>query len=404
MGKQPDPGMRAVRFARAKAPLSPRYSMVDISTKPLARTLSPAEQRLHQYAQLAAVVMIVVACYLVLHPFIPALLFAAVVCSATWPLYVRLRKVLWGRPALAAMVMTLLLILLLIGPAVLLAVNLTDNVSALLEASKAIINGGPIKPPAWVREIPVVGDMLADYWQRLASSGESLATQWNGLVAPARNFLLGAGKAAGEGLLQLLLASFIGFFFYRDGEALILAVSKALDKIAGSLGQEVLETIDNTVTGVIHGIFGTALVQALVALAGFLIAGVPAAFLLAVATFFLSVVPIGPPLVWGGATVWLLYNGQVGWAIFMALWGFLAISTIDNVVKPYLISRSSNLPLLLIVLGVFGGVLAFGFIGLFIGPPVLAIGLTLVQLWIAHRSGEKDTQEPAAVIAPNVTF
>ena len=146
-------------------------------------------------------------------------------------------------------------------------------------------------------------------------------------------------------------------------------------------------------TGVIHGIFGTALVQALVALAGFLIAGVPAAFLLAVATFFLSVVPIGPPLIWGGATVWLVYNGQLGWAIFMALWGFLAISTIDNFVKPYLISRSSKLPLLLIVLGVFGGVIAFGFIGLFIGPPVLAIGLTLVQLWIAHRSGEKDTPE-----------
>ena len=367
--------------------------MPDTLTKPLPRTLSPAEQRLHQYAQLAAVVMIVVACYLVLQPFIPALLFAAVVCSATWPLYVRLRKVLWGRPALAAMVMTLLLILLLIGPAVLLAVNLTDNVTALLEASKAIISGGPIKPPAWVREIPMLGEMLADYWQRLASSGESLATQWNGLMAPARNFLVGAGKAAGEGLLQLVLASFIGFFFYRDGEALILAVRRALDKIAGSLGKEVLETIDNTVTGVIHGIFGTALAQALVALAGFLIAGVPAAFLLAVATFFLSVVPIGPPLIWGGATVWLVYNGQLGWAIFMALWGFLAISTIDNFVKPYLISRSSKLPLLLIVLGVFGGVIAFGFIGLFIGPPVLAIGLTLVQLWIAHRSGEKDTPE-----------
>ena len=376
--------------------------MTDAGKTPGDETLSPAQQRLHQYAQLAAVVIIVVGCYLVLHPFIPALLFAAVVCSATWPLYVHLRKALWGRPAFAALVMTLLLIVLVIGPAVLLAVNLADNVTAMLDTGKALLRGGPIKPPAWVREIPLVGELLADYWQRLASSGDSLATQWKGLLEPARNFLVGAGKAAGEGLLQLALASFIGFFFYRDGEALILVMRKALDKVAGELGGELLETIDNTVTGVIHGIFGTALAQALVALAGFLIAGVPAAFLLAVTTFFLSILPIGPPLVWGGATVWLISEGQMGWAIFMALWGLFAISSIDNLVKPYLISRSSKLPLILIVLGVFGGVIAFGFIGLFIGPPVLAIGLTLVELWIAHRSGERVTQEQLAAAVSQV--
>lgn len=360
------------------------------------RTQITAENGLHQYAQLAAVVVLVVGCYLVLNPFIPAVLFAAVVCSATWPLYVRLRKVLWGRSAFAALAMTLLLVLLVIGPAVLLAVNLTDNVAALLEKSKAIVNGGPIAPPAWIRDIPWVGSMLADYWQRLASSGETLITQWNGLLVPARNFVLGAGKAAGEGLLQLVLAGFIGFFFYRDGESLVLAMRQILNKIAGSLGDALLETIDSSITGVIHGIFGTALAQALVALAGFLIAGVPTAFLLGVVTFFLSIVPVGPPLVWGGASVWLIYNGQTGWAIFMALWGLLVISSIDNLVKPYLISRSSKLPLLLIVLGVFGGVIAFGFIGLFIGPPLLAIGLTLVQFWISHRSGAEHKQQASA--------
>jgi predicted PurR-regulated permease PerM len=189
-------------------------------------------------------------------------------------------------------------------------------------------------------------------------------------------------------LLQLALASFIGFFFYRDGEALMRGTRRVLAKLAGKLGDELLDTIGKTVTGVIHGVFGTALAQALVALAGFLIAGVPAPFLLAAATFFLSIVPFGPPLVWGSAAVWLAYHGQIGWAIFMALWGLLAISTIDNLVKPYLISRSSHLPLLLIVLGVFGGVVAFGFIGVFIGPPVLAVGLTLIQLWIARRPQE----------------
>lgn len=358
-------------------------------------TLSPAERRVHQYAQLAAIVIIVVGCYLILHPFVPALLFAAVVCSATWPLNVRLRKILWGRPALAALAMSLLLIVVVIGPTLLMAVTLADNVTGMVESGKAMLNGGPVKPPAWLAEIPLVGEPLADYWQRLASSRDSLTTQWKGLLDPARGFLIGAGKAAGAGLLQLALASLIGFFFYRDGEALIQVIRKALDQIAGGRGNAFLETIDNTVTGVIHGIFGTGLAQALVALAGFLIAGVPAAFLLAAATFFLSILPIGPPLVWGGAALWLAFDGQTGWAVFMALWGLLAISTIDNLVKPYLISRSSKLPLLLIVLGVFGGVAAFGFIGLFIGPPVLAIGLTLIQLWIARRSGEKAAHEQA---------
>ena len=356
---------------------------------PREETLSPAQQRLHQYAQLAAVATIVVGCYLVLHPLVPAVLFAAVVCSATWPLYVRVRNALWGGPAVAALAMTLLLIVLVIGPSVLLAVNLADNIAAMVEAGNALLKGGPIKPPAWVREIPAVGELLADYWQRLASGADSLATQWKGLIELARKFLVGAGKAAGEGLLQLALASFIGFFFYRDGEALILGTRKVMAKLAGTLGDGLLDTIGNTVTGVIHGVFGTALAQALVALADFLIAGVPVPFLLAVATFFLSIIPVGPPLVWGGAAVWLAYQGQMGWAIFMALWGLLAISTIDNLVKPYLISRSSHLPVLLIVLGVFGGVVAFGFIGLFIGPPVLAIGLTLIQLWIAHRPQER---------------
>lgn len=362
--------------------------VTDPGTPPREAPLSAGEQRLHQYAQLAAVVIVVVGCYLVLHPFVPALLFAAVVCSATWPLYVRLRKLLWNRSALAAFVMTLLLVVLVIGPTVLLAASLADEAASMLEAGKALLKGGPIEPPAWIRSIPLAGEPLADYWLRLAASGDSLATQWKGVLEPAGKYLMKAGKAAGEGLLQLALACFIGFFFYRDGEAMVFAARTILARLAGGLGDELLETIASSVTGVVHGIFGTALAQALIALAGFAIAGVPAAFLLAAATFCLSVIPIGPPLIWGGATVWLFYQGKVGWAIFMALWGLLAISTIDNVVKPYLISRSSKLPLLLIVLGVLGGVIAFGFIGLFIGPPVLAIGAALVQLWIARRSGE----------------
>ena len=356
-------------------------------TDPASDSQKPVAQRLHQYAQLAAVVIVIVGCYLVLNPFIPAILFAAVVCSASWPLYAWLRRTLWGNSTLAALAMSLLMVVLVIGPSLLLAASLTDNVTTLADAIKAKLDGGPVPPPAWLTGVPLVGEFAAQYWNGLATSGDSLAAQTKGLLEPARSFLLATGKAVGQGLLQLVVATFIGFFFYRDGELLMASIRKTLDRLAGGLAVELLATIQNTVTGVVHGLFGTALAQALVAVIGFLIAGVPAALLLGVGTFFLSLVPVGPPLIWGGAAVWLLSQGQTGWAIFMFLWGLLVISSIDNVVKPYLISRSSHLPLLLIVLGVFGGVIAFGFIGVFIGPPVLAVGLTLVQLWIA-RSGE----------------
>lgn len=352
--------------------------------------------RLRQYAQLAAIIIVLIGCYLVLHPFIPAILFAAVVCSASWPLYVRLRRALWSNSTLAALVMSFLLIVLVIGPSLLLAISLSDNVNALADVIKSTLDGGPLAPPEWVARLPIIGELAAHYWQQFAISDDSLAAQLKGLVEPARAFLIGTGKAAGRGLLQLVLAAFIGFFFFRDGELLMSLIRKALDQLAGGLTTELVATIQNTVTGVVHGIFGTALAQAVVAVIGFMIAGVPAAWLLGVGTFFLSLVPVGPPLIWGGAAVWLMFQGETGWAIFILLWGLFVISAIDNVVKPYLISRASNLPLLVVVFGVLGGVIAFGFIGVFIGPPVLAVGLTLLQLWI-NRADEADV---AASVGP----
>lgn len=358
-------------------------------TDPTKNTQKTMAERMHHYAQLAAVVIVIVGCYLVLNPFIPAILFAAVVCSASWPLYVRLRKLLWGNSTLAALMMSLILVVLVIGPSLLLAMSLSDNVTALADTIKTTLEGGPVAPPEWLARVPLAGEFASRYWRDLASSGDSLAAQTKGLIEPARSFLVATSKVVGQGLLQMVVAAFIGFFFYRDGELLMASIRKALERLAGELATELLATIQHTVTGVVHGVFGTALAQALVAVAGFLIAGVPAAMLLGVGTFFLSLMPIGPPLIWGGATIWLVIHDETGWAVFMFLWGLLFISTIDNVVKPFLISRSSNLPLLLIVLGVFGGVIAFGFIGVFIGPPVLAVGLTLVQLWIARPGGVK---------------
>lgn len=351
----------------------------------------PTEQRLRQVVQVAAIAIVVLGCYLVLRPFIPAILFAVVVCISTWPLYVRLRKALHGRSAPAALTMVLLLMMLVIGPSALLAFSLTDNLAAVIQSARTLLNHGPFQSPDWLKQIPLVGTQLDVYWQGLASGRQEALALFERLLEPTKDLLFAAGKAIGQSLLQMTFAIFIGFFFFRDGDALVATLRTALEKLSVGIGNEVLKTIDATVAGVVHGIFGTALAQALVAWIGFLIAGLPAAFLLAAVTFFLSMVPIGPPLVWGGAAIWLFNQGELGWAIFMALWGLFLISSIDNLIKPYIISRGSRLPLLLIVLGVFGGVIAFGFIGIFIGPPLLAIGLTLMRLW---------TKSPATTAAP----
>jgi predicted PurR-regulated permease PerM len=154
-----------------------------------------------------------------------------------------------------------------------------------------------------------------------------------------------------------------------------------MERLAGIHAENMLVIIDNTVRGVTYGLLGTALAQGFVATIGFAIAGVPAVMLLGVATFLLSLIPIGPPLIWGGAAIWLFNQGDTGWGIFMLLWGFFLISSVDNIIKPLLISRGSSLPFLLVMLGVMGGVLAFGFVGIFIGPTLLAVGFSLVRKW-----------------------
>lgn len=148
----------------------------------------------------------------------------------------------------------------------------------------------------------------------------------------------------------------------------------------------VMDTVANTVRGVMYGLLGTALAQALVAAIGFAIAGVPAVLLLSVLVFVSSLIPVGPPVIWGGAAVWLFAQGSTGWGIFMLVWGFFGISSVDNVVRPMLISHGSSLPFLLTLLGVLGGVIAFGFVGLFIGPTLLAVGYSLMSGWTHTRN------------------
>lgn len=344
------------------------------------------EKRFEIYAQLAAVVILLGGCFLVLKPFLTAVLFAAVVCVSTWPLYPWLLRKLKNRQSLAALTMTLSLVLLVILPLALVAYNLADNVAAFYDAAKHSLESGPPEPPAWLTGLPLLGGPIGEYWHNIFGNEDEMLALAKRLLEPARNFLLASGILLGHGVMEMSLAAFISFFFYRDGEALIRSIGKGMDRLAGVHAANVLAIINNTVRGVTYGLVGTALAQGFVATIGFAIAGVPAVMLLGVATFLLSLIPVGPPLIWGGAAIWLFQQGETGWGIFMLLWGFFLISSVDNIIKPLLISRGSSLPFLLVMLGVMGGVLAFGFVGLFIGPTLLAVGYSLARKWTGVES------------------
>ena len=334
-------------------------------------------------------------CLLVLLPFVSALLWAVVLSASSWPLYRRLVKLLGGRRTLAALLMALAMICVILLPFVIIGATLGENVKELTTATQRWLDAGPPAPPEWLAKVPGVGRQATDQWQTLVADSSKLLAAARRFIEPVSGWLLRVGLALGRGLLELALSILIAFFLFRDGGKAAEHLGAAVERIAGERGQHLLEVAGNTVRGVVYGILGTALVQAVIAGIGFAIAGVPGAGVLALLTFFLSVVPVGPPLIWLPAALWLFHQGSTGWGIFMIIWG-VGVSSVDNFIKPWLISQGSAMPFLLIFFGVLGGALAFGFIGVFIGPTLLAVGYRLVQEWVSTKRATAAAAPPAS--------
>ena len=337
------------------------------------------------YTRIATVVLLTLGCLFVLKPFLPAILFAVAVVISSWPLYLRLLGAMRGRRTLAALTMTLSLTLLVIIPLATVAYNLADDVASTFGQMRYALEHGELLPPGWIRDLPFVGETFDSYLRQLVASREQMLSLARRMVEPARHYLMAGGLMLGTGVVQMSLAAFVSFFVYRDGHALIAVTSSMMNKVMGEGAESVTDIISQTTRGVMYGLLGTALAQALVAAMGFYMAGVPAVPLLSVMVFVTSLVPFGPPLIWGGAAIWLFGQGSTGWGIFMVIWGTLLISGVDNVVRPMLISRGTSLPFLLTLLGVLGGVIAFGVVGMFIGPVLLAVGYSLVSDWTGTR-------------------
>lgn len=347
----------------------------------------PRATPIDRWVAIAVLAIIVVGCFFVLAPFLTALLWGFILVCTTWPLFHAARRLVRGSDTWASLLMTLGIAAVVIGPFVVVGFSLADDAAQLLELGKRVFAEGPPQAPAWVSNLPVIGPRTAAYWNDMTSDRTHLLDELKANLDTIRTVAIGSGAVLARGLIALAFSVFIAFFLYRDGEAMARRLMGTIVRIFGERGRHLAALAVNTTRGVVYGILGTALAQGVLAGIGFEIAGVPAAALLGLVTFFLSPIPIGPPLVWLPAAAWLYFHGQTGWAIFIIVWGAAVVSSVDNFLKPLIISRGSNMPFVLVLLGVLGGAVAFGFIGVFLGPTLLAIGYALLAEW-SREPGE----------------
>ncbi len=334
----------------------------------------------------------------VLRPFIGPAIWAAMIVIATWPLMRKVQALLWGRRALATTVMSLGLLLLFVVPLVVAIGTIVGNADRIVEFAKSITTMRFDQPPAWMAGLPLVGNKLVLLWADLVASG------FDGVLAKLTPY---AGvftrwfvtEVGGFGFLavQFLLTVALAAVMYQEGEAWASMLVRIGDKLGGHRGREIVRLAAMATRGVALGVGVTAVVQSVLGGIVVAIAGVPFPGLLTAVMLMLCLAQLGPLPVLLGATGWLFWKDQTGWAMFMVV-ASAVVGTIDNVIRPMLIRLGADLPLLLILFGVVGGLFAFGLVGIFVGPVVLAVAWTLMDAW-AGDDGLLD-EPPVAASTP----
>lgn len=318
----------------------------------------------------------------VLHPFLPAIMLAVILAVSTQTFYQGLMQRYSLSTSAAAGIMTLLYAIVLFVPLIAVAISLVDMVQEALSPLKDLLNGEPPAPPAWLAEIPYVGNRLVAFWNNFSVNASQLIRSVVPHLPQAAGFLVSAGAGTGQLLVQAAVSLFVIYFLFRDGEFLIRGLRAMVFRLGGDRGLHLLDVAGLTMRSVVYGILGAAIAQGVFATIGFLIAGMPAPFLLGMAVFLFALIPVGAvQLILMPSAAWLMWQGETGWGVFMIIWGFFVVGNIDNFLRPYLISRGANMPLAVILLGVLGGILTLGLMGLFVGATLLGVCYALLKEW-----------------------
>jgi predicted PurR-regulated permease PerM len=360
--------------------------------------------RLNEVAGWLLLVLLGLGCILVLRPFFSSLLWATILVFSTWPIHQRLRALLGGRNLPASLLMTVVLATALIVPMALLANALANTAEdAFLQLRLrfgADATVGIANAPEWIVGLPLIGGLVADLWRGLVTNTGDLLGTLLPYVAPLRDAAIRGGLGLGRGLIELAVSVLVAFFLYRDGALAAQMLHRSIDSVVGERAKHLIGVAAGTIRSVVYGVIGTAMIQAMLALFGFWLLGVPQPFLLSTCVFILGLFPVaGSSLVWIPVVIWQLMTGQLVAGAIMAVYGVLIIGGVDNFLKPYLISRGSQMPFLLVFFGVIGGVMTFGILGIFLGPMLLALGLALTREWL-ERQGAAERQTAATVGQP----
>ena len=331
--------------------------------------------------------ILIAACFWVMRPFLLSLLWAAMIVIATWPNFLKLQNRLWGKRWLAVLVSTVLLLLLLIVPICFAVLTLLDRSDEIVAWFNSLSTVKIPPPPGWLERIPMAGSSMTERWQYVAALNQEELSK---LLTPYASklvawFVAQAGNFTSL-VLHFLLSIAIAAVLYAKGEAAAMGIRKFAHRLASQTGDEAAVLSAKAIRGVALGIVVTALVQSSLAGIGLFVAGVPAAALLAAVALMLCIAQVGPVLVMLPATIWLFYSGHNLAGSLFAIWSIL-VCALDNFLRPMLIRKGVELPMLLIITGVIGGLIGFGIIGLFIGPVILAVTFTLLRAWVLR--GEK---------------
>jgi predicted PurR-regulated permease PerM len=323
----------------------------------------------------------------ILRPFLAALIWAAMIVVATWPLMLRAQHRLWGRRGLAIAVMIVVMLLVFVLPFALAAGSIIGNADQIVAWARSL---GDLKlppPPEWVQGLPFFGAKLAAMWREYAASGMA---ELAAMLQPYATELLRwfAAEAGEFGLLglQFLLTILLAGILYAQGEDALAFVQRFFRRLAGERGAAVVVLAGQAIRAVALGVVVTALVQSVIGGIGLWIAGIPFAAVLTAVMFLLAVAQIGAGPVLACATVWMYWTGENGWGTALLVLT-IVVGSLDNILRPILIRQGADLPLLLIFAGVIGGLITFGLVGIFVGPVVLAVTYTLLDSWMEEQPG-----------------
>jgi predicted PurR-regulated permease PerM len=388
-------------IARAAASLSDRPAPIDAGWPDMADGPPNDEQTRNDATRVALiergalmllVLGLLVGVLAIVKPFTTAILFGATLATAAWPLRQALVRRGLRRGAAAALLLLLSLVIVVL-PMLVVAPHLVSQLGQGVQRVQSYFAATP-QQPAWIKSLPLFGRRAAAAWDRFVEVKGNLRTLLEPYTADLEQAVIGVARALADSLVQVLLALIVATMFWTSGDALVAVLHDALRRLGGPIAERALVVAAGAIRGVAYGVVGTAAIQAGILTLGLAIAGVPGAAMLGFIALMLAISQIGGPLlvlIWGGAAWWLFAQDQQAWGVFMIVWGVF-VSMVDNFIKPWLIGFGIEMPMSLTILGVFGGFVAFGFLGLFIGPTLIAIMFNLVQTWRAALSAPHPTE------------